>query len=88
MTINQDIASGERWQVIRAEQVPMGQEQTAVFHQHLLPGSGEGKMQQHLVNFAVTVAANGDDARGKRIEFFRHLRGGIAFRQRVTWAVV
>jgi hypothetical protein len=54
--------------------MPVGQEQAVLFQQHLLPRRGNGKMQQHLVHFAVAVAANGDDARGIRVELFRDLR--------------
>src|SRR5690606_15851272 len=61
MAVNQDIASGQRREIIRAKKMTMGEEQTAFFQQHLLPRGGHGEVQQHLIHFAVAVTAHGDN---------------------------
>ncbi len=60
-----DIASGQRRQIIRTIEMPVGQKQAIAFAKHLLPGRGHWKTKQHLIHFAVAVAANSNNA-------FRH----------------
>ncbi|MNY43153.1 hypothetical protein D3C86_1780900 [compost metagenome] len=45
MTVNQHIASRKRRQIVRAKKMPVGQKQTTLFQQDLLPGCGYREMQ-------------------------------------------
>ncbi|VTP73007.1 Uncharacterised protein [Leclercia adecarboxylata] len=88
MAVNQHIASIQRGQIIRAKKMTVGNKQAAILQQDLLPGRGNGKVQQHLVNFAVAVAANGDNPRRVSVEPPGDLSRRIAFGQRIAWAMV
>lgn len=60
MAVSQHIASGEWRQIIGAVQMSVSEKQAGSLAQNLLPGGGYGEMEQHLIDFAVAVAANGN----------------------------
>ncbi len=88
MTISQYIASGERRQIIRTIEMTVGQKQAVAFAKHLLPGGSNGEMQQHLIDFAITVTADGDNPLRDAVQPLGDLRRRIPFRQRVARPVI
>lgn len=83
-----DIASGQRRQIIRTIEMPVGQKQAIAFAKHLLPWRGHWKTKQHLIHFAVAVAANGNNAFRHAVQPLRHLTRRIPLRQRVARTVI
>ena len=68
--------------------MPVGQKQAIAFAKHLLPGRGHWKTKQHLIHFAVAVAANSNNAFRHAVKPLRHLTRRIPLRQRVARTVI
>ena len=85
---NENVAGEKRGEILLVPQMPVGDEAA--------PASGEehqvvtraGELEKHLVNLAVAVAANREDADLSRVDQLRGFLGIVSFGDSVARAVV
>ena len=88
MPLQKHAPRGEGRQRLEAIVMPVCQEQTCSVCKHLGIVCHQGKMQQHLVDFAVTVASDSDDFIGVCVEQLPRATGVLIFRDAVARPVI
>ena len=79
MPVYQYVTGPQCRQVIRPKEMTVSQKQSLIFQQHLLPGRGDWKLQQHLIHLAITISPHRDNLRRLFIESLSDLSGRVAF---------
>lgn len=75
MSVEQDIAGGERGRIVRVEEMPVRRKQRPSARKQKGVIGEEREREHHLVHFRVAVAAHAENARFQRIEELRHPLG-------------